>query len=58
MDPTKESAAFDRMTQTVRAWAAVHLDQWEKFRFETPHGTVFVTISREDLYPETFEMVG
>ena len=43
MDPTKESAAFDRMTQTVREW---------------PHGTVFVTISREDLYPETFEMVG
>ena len=33
---------------------AEYLDQWEKIKFETSCGPVYVRISRSDPYPNTF----
>jgi hypothetical protein len=36
---------------------ALHLDQWEKIKFETSYGPVYVSISRSDLYPDSFSEI-
>lgn len=36
---------------------AVHLDQWEKIKFKTEFGMVYVSITREELYPDSFEEI-
>lgn len=33
---------------------ARHLDQWERIKFETSCGPVYVSISRSDPYPDSF----
>lgn len=33
---------------------ALYLDQWEKIKFETSYGPVYVSISRSDPYPDSF----
>lgn len=36
---------------------AHHLDQFEKIKFETSHGMVYVSISRADPYPDSFSEI-
>lgn len=45
-------------TLVTAAWNyATHLGQWEKFRLDTKSGPMFVTISRKDSHPDTFERI-
>ena len=38
-------------------WAAYHMDQWEKVKFDTEYGEVYLTLSRRDEYPDSFDKV-
>jgi hypothetical protein len=33
------------------------MDQWEKFKFDTEHGPIYVTIAMENPYPDSFDRV-
>jgi hypothetical protein len=46
-------AAWDAFVNAAKAWAQ-YLDQWDKIKFQTEHGMVYVTISRADPYPDSF----
>lgn len=39
----------------VRQWAEHELDQWEKIRFKTQYGEIFLTIERKTQYPDSFD---
>ena len=56
MPDPEEDRAWNALVTAAKTWAR-HLDQWDKFKFQTPHGPVYVTVSREDYYPDTFEEV-
>lgn len=49
-------AAWNTLVAAARSYAP-HLDQWEKFKFPTDYGMVYVTISLEDPYPDSFEEI-
>lgn len=49
-------AAWAAFIAAAKAWAR-HMDQWDKFKFETEYGMIYVTISMRDLYPGSFEVV-
>lgn len=51
--PTAD-AVWDALVAAARAWAE-HLDQWDKFKFQTDYGPVYVTVGREDPCPDSFE---
>lgn len=53
---TAEDDAWTTFINAAKAWAN-HLDQWNKVKFQTDDGTVYVTIGREDPHPDTFEEV-
>ena len=40
----------------ARAWAE-HLEQWDKIKFATPHGPVYVSITRGTNSPGSFDEV-
>ena len=48
-DPRTTTAdeAWNALVSAARAWST-HLDQWDKFKFETQYGPVYVTIARYD----------
>lgn len=46
-------AEWFALVAAAKAFAA-HLDQWEKIKFETSYGTVYVSIGRSDPYPDSF----
>jgi hypothetical protein len=46
-------AAWFAFVEAAKEFAH-YLDQWEKIKFETAYGTVYVSISREDPYPDSF----
>jgi hypothetical protein len=48
-----EDDAWDAFVNAAKAWAQ-YLDQWDKIKFQTEHGMVYVTISRADPYPDSF----
>lgn len=48
--------AWITLVAAAKAWAR-HLDQWDKFKFQTESGPVYVSIRREDQYPDSFEDV-
>jgi hypothetical protein len=55
--PTTEGdAAWSAFISAAKAYAE-HLDQWDKVKFQTKHGTVYLTIGRRDPYPDSFEEV-
>ena len=33
------------------------MDQWEKVKFDTDYGTIYVTISHRDDYPDSFDNI-
>lgn len=47
---------WNRLVESVVAWSQ-RMDQWEKFKFETEYGPVYVTISMRDEYPDSFDTV-
>jgi hypothetical protein len=50
------NAAWHALVEAVVAWQA-HMDQWEKFKFATPYGHVYVTISMASDYPDSFDLI-
>lgn len=51
-----EPEAWLAFVAGARAWAD-HLDTWDKIKFQTPHGTVYVSISRGTNSPNSFDEV-
>lgn len=45
---------WEALVKAARRWASTHMDQWEKFKFDTPYGVVYVRIARETLYPDDY----
>jgi len=48
--------AWNAFVAAARGFA-LHLDQWEKIKFETSYGPVYVSISRSDPYPDSFSEI-
>ena len=55
-DPTGEHPAWTALVAAAKEWAK-HMDQWERFRFETEFGTIYVSITMETEWPEAFDWV-
>lgn len=53
---TNEDLAWNTLIRAAIQWAQ-HLDQWDKFQFDTKFGPVYVSISRETQYPESYDRV-
>lgn len=53
---TTTDAAWQALVDAAKGWAP-HLDQWDKFKFATDYGPVYVTIGRGSEHPSTFEEV-
>lgn len=43
------------MIKLTKRWAEHHMDQWEKVKFDTSYGTIYLTISRQDPHPDSFD---
>jgi hypothetical protein len=50
-----EQVVWWLMIKLVKLWSTRYLDQWEKVKFGTKYGVIYLTISREDQYPESFD---
>jgi len=61
MEKQTETTAADRdfqnLVRAARVWAETHMDQWEMFKFESRHGTIYVSIALEAPYPDSFDSV-
>lgn len=53
---TNEDLTWNTLICAAIQWAQ-HLDQWDKFQFDTKFGPVYVSISRETQYPESYNRV-
>ena len=51
-----EDESWNALVAAARVWAN-HMDQWDKFKFQTDHGPVYVTIGRSDPWPDSFDQV-
>ena len=49
--------SFYFLVLAVDYWVSKYMDQWEKFKFDTEYGPIYVTISRHDEYPDAFDLV-
>lgn len=45
------------MVWLVKRWANRYMDQWDKVKFDSEWGTVYLTISRADPYPDSFHRI-
>jgi hypothetical protein len=52
-----EDEAWNALVAAAREWAN-HMDQWQKFKFETEFGTVYVSLTRCEQYADDFNQVG
>jgi hypothetical protein len=53
---SESDKAFNAFVAAAKEYLQ-YMDQWDKFKFNTPHGMVFVTIGMENPYPNDFEDV-
>lgn len=51
-----DKAVWQAFVAGAVAWAE-RMDQWDKIKFSTPYGMIYVTIGRSDLYPDSFSEV-
>lgn len=56
MASTRDCVWVDLVSNCYR-WATNYMDQWEKFKFDTEHGPIYVTIRTEEEYPDSFDRV-
>lgn len=54
---TAENLAWEVLVSNCHHWASNHMDQWEKFTFDTEYGPVYVTITHETSHPDSFDKV-
>ena len=52
-----DQLVFWLLIKMLRRWANHHMDQWEKWKFDTKYREVYVTISYVDQYPESFDRI-
>jgi hypothetical protein len=52
-----EAEAWQSLVKAAHHWASNHMDQWEQVKFETPFGTVYLTLSHMSEHPDSFEAV-
>lgn len=45
------------MIKLVKMWSRRYMDQWEKVKFNTSYGDIYLTISYQDQYPESFDEI-
>ena len=45
------------MIKLTKRWVDHHMDQWEKVKFDTRYGQVYVTISLQDPHPDSFDKI-
>jgi hypothetical protein len=53
---TAADIAWIRLVHAARDWAN-HMDQWERFKFTTNYGPVYVSVDRSVPYPDSFDVV-
>lgn len=53
---TTEDIAWIRLVHAARDWAN-HMDQWERFKFDTDYGPVYVSVDRSVPYSDSFDVV-
>lgn len=56
--PTKpdENTAWNALVCAAVQWAK-YLDQWDKFKFDTEYGPVYVNIGRQASYPDSYDKI-
>jgi len=54
---TDINEAWLALVTATSTWVNDHMDQWEKFKFDTRHGPIFVTISYASDHPNDFDLV-
>ena len=55
-EPTDEENAWITLVRAAVQWTR-YMDQWDKFRFDTEFGPVYVNITMETEHPESFDHV-
>jgi len=55
-DPKTADQAFRTLVRAAYVWSQ-HMDQWEKIKFDTDYGPIYVTISMQSEYPDSFDLV-
>lgn len=48
------ATAWDALVLAARAWSE-HMDQFDKVKFNTVHGPVYLRIGRSDPHPDGYE---
>ena len=51
-----DADAWNALVRSAVEWAR-RMDQWEKFKFDTEFGMVYVSIALETEYPDSFDLV-
>jgi hypothetical protein len=51
---TTAEEARNAFISAAMRWAN-HMNHWERFKFHTGNGTIFVSIARADPYPDSLE---
>ena len=50
--------SWQALIQAAHRWATQHMDQFEKVKFQTDFGTIYLTIDRKgDGHPLSFDLV-
>ena len=52
-----EKLVWFLMIKLVKIWSTRYMDQWEKIKFDTNYGLIYLTISRQDQYPDSFDEI-
>lgn len=52
-----EDWAWRRLIKAAYRWSTKHMDQWEKVKFHTPYGVVYLTLSLYEEHRESFNPV-
>jgi hypothetical protein len=52
-----EKVYWSILVWSLKSWTNKYMDQWEKIKFDTEYGTIYVTISRMDQYPDSFDLI-
>ena len=51
-----DADAWNALVRSAVEWAR-RMDQWEKFKFDTEFGMVYVSIALETEYPDSFDLI-
>lgn len=54
---TPEQISWNNLKAACLDWSENYMDQWEKFKFQTQHGTVYVAIVMQTPWPDDFEEI-